>query len=270
MGASAATQNPAAATRHACAVAPIRRPQKKGWTYHVYPAGFFLMVASGALLAAPRGGRTAARAVALGMLVLAAAMPSIGYVRSGWSPTGATARVRAITALLKSRGRTGDFTFAFVTSPRDVFPAVLAARRRWANAAGELVYLPAYLDALSAPARPRDFAAVKALADRQNLSVIRDLAARKPAIVLVDAGRKKLGVAQPGFDFLRFFAAHYPGFAPVWRHYHEQGRIGRFRVFVRDPQEPDQRVPEGFSSRVPATAGGVKTGSPARHLTLPI
>jgi len=206
--------------------------QAKGWAYQLYPVASLLIVAGGLMLSQEQLGlRRMVSAIVL--LAIACLIPPAAFVLDGWRDDGTTARVSTLTRLFENNVRPGGYVFAFMTSPRDVFPAVLESRRHWANAAGAMLYLPAYVDALSADSPPPDFAAIKAVSDAQNLATIHDLATRRPNIILVDSSNGKLGLEGRHFDYIGFFRRHYPQFSEVWRAYRERRPIGRFRVFTR-------------------------------------
>jgi hypothetical protein len=208
--------------------------QSKGWAYQVYPAASLLVVAGGLMLSqvrlSPRGIMSAMVLLAMACLVRPAA-----FALDGWRDNGTTARVSALTRLFENDAPPGGYVFAFITSPRDIFPAVLESRRRWANASGAMLYLPAYVDALSADSPPPDFAEIKAVSDAQNHATIRDLATKRPNVILVDSSNNRLGLEGRSFEYIDFFHRHYPQFSQVWRAYSERRPIGRFRVFVRQP-----------------------------------
>jgi hypothetical protein len=197
--------------------------QRKGWAYQLYPAQMYCIFFVGLALSvrALSTQFVAAGRVTAAVLLLVSGASIVAFVEDGLSRDGTTARVRALTAIFREHRS----VFAFITSPRDVHPAVLESRAHWTSASGVLVFLPAMLNT------PGNLAAVKVGA-RRNLETLAELKARPPAVIVVDAASEKLGIEQPNFDYLKFFAG-YPGFTVLMRNYAERPRIGTFRIFLR-------------------------------------
>lgn len=206
--------------------------QRKGWAYQTYPVAMYCLFFAGVAFSVPALRKNALRSVAWAAAILAFAggVSIVSFVRDGIAPDGTTARVRALTALFREYGS----VYAFITSPRDIHPAVLESHARWTSASGVLVFLPAMLDT------PGN-AAVHAVGTRRDLETVAELYARHPRIIVVDAETGKLGIRQPDFDYLRFFA-RYPGFAAFMRNYVEQERIGDFRVFRYAPPASSRAI----------------------------
>jgi hypothetical protein len=202
--------------------------QRKGWTYQIFPVAMYCVFFAGLVLSlrAMRTRYLTILQIAAGILLLSGGASIAAFVSDGVSPDGTTARVEALTALFREYGS----VYAFITSPRDIHPAVLESRARWASASGVLVFLPAMLNA------PNNPAALK-VGSRRNRETVAELAANRPGVIMVDGAPAKLGIRQPDFDYLKFFA-RYRGFAAFMRGYAEQGRIGDFRIFLRKHQ-PD-------------------------------
>lgn len=203
--------------------------QLKGWSYHLLPAVGFGAIAGLALtVLLGRPAKSAAlHAGTVVFFVMVIGMPSVRQVLD----TAGAERVAHIGRILSERSAPGDTVYAFVTSPRDVHPSVLAAGRTWAYAACCLHLIPAATRTAEAPGS--DAALIAAAAAGQAGDLVRALAQKPPAVVLVDAGPDKLGFAGP-FDYLDWFA-RVPGFAAFWAPYREVDGVAPFRVFVRPP-----------------------------------
>jgi hypothetical protein len=114
--------------------------------------------------------------------------------------------------------------FAFITSPRDIHPAIVESGATWRAPACCLYLLPAAVEGRSAVAI--------AVGKRQARNQISRLTRNVPDVVVVDDNRFKLGFGARAFDYLAYFQSD-PKFAHFWRGYREVSRVENFRVFRR-------------------------------------
>ena len=206
--------------------------QQKGWRYQIYPAAMYIACAVGFLLAEKAARQGVAALAAAAVMVFAFVAPSSALIVEDNAEGGTSARVEALVRVFSGVGDPDEPVFAFITSPRDIHPAVLESGRRWAADAGAMVYLPALLDEMnrSAPSSRRQ--RIIETAEAHNRATLDRLIAEKPAVIAVDDGPRKLGIADPEFDYIDFFG-RYAGFEDLWKSYEERERIGKFRIFVR-------------------------------------
>lgn len=206
--------------------------QKKGWTYQLYPVSACLLMAAALCM---RGDITAARkrlaTVAFSLVLLAA---PAGFLVATHAKGGSGDRVAALATLFRAEAGEDGSVFAFITSPRDIHPAVLEARVRWASASGVMVWLPAYLAHGGA-----HHDAVTRNSDDHLAAILADLRRVQPAVIVVNAAPVQLGIPASDFDYVAFTEARLPGFASLWRAYEERTPVGPYRVFVlKDDQTP--------------------------------
>lgn len=209
--------------------------QQKGWQYHCLPAAAFAVFLLGLLIAYDRqpAGLTARVAIAAA-LAFGLRLPMLNLL-DGYSDSGTNARVAALAETFRAHPGPNNTVFAFITSPRDIHPAVLRSGMRWGNAAGAMVYLPALVKEQRRAVASADRALIYAAAERHNGQVLADLDRLQPGVVAVDAGERKLAFDDIEFDYLDFFN-RYPEFRRFWQNYRERETIGRFRIFVREPE----------------------------------
>ncbi|HET8535396.1 MAG TPA: hypothetical protein VFL74_07575 [Sphingomicrobium sp.] len=209
--------------------------QKKGWNYQFLPVAIDLIVGAAALYAC-RGEMVSRRLPAIwgsGLaLILALTMPVISFLGDGHSPTGTTARVAALEKIFERYSTPRDSIFAFITSPRDIQPAVLQSGRHWAASSGAMLYLPAEVNLSSGEGKRTSHERIDLISERENRDLLDRLARKPPAIIVVDNKRRKLGIADPHFSYIAYFS-RYPAFRALWADYREIEPIGGFRVFVR-------------------------------------
>ncbi len=199
--------------------------QQKGWQYQIMPASLHIVASAAVQMVLAQRWR-ALVAAAIG---LACAVPAMAFVWDGLSPNGTSARVSALEQVLNTSPN--NSVYAFVTSPRDMHPAVLQSGNVWADAYGVAIFLPAHLQALEAEMPdPRHQRAI-AISEAYLTEMLGRFAVSPPGILGFDASRFKLGILDSEhFDYLEFLAA-YPAFAGLIARYEEITPVGRFRLF---------------------------------------
>lgn len=196
--------------------------QRKGWSYQALPVIIFACGA--AAFAFASGKKTAISVLGLAIVILAASRAAIDQIRD---VNGARANVAALVPVFKSSAN--GKIFAFITSPRDVHPAVVSSGTRWIAPECCLYLIPGGVAARRDPSQLRSGAAIAA-ADREARTTVARLNRERPSIIAVDGGSWKLGFGDQPFDYIAYFSRK-PGFAEFWRNYSEEKRIGDFRIF---------------------------------------
>ena len=205
--------------------------QMKPWSYHFLPGIVFFALAATAFLAAcrPRTGNRALRRVAFVIIVAMAVVPT-GF-ELAWAFEADSGRINQLATVFRSSSGPNRTVFGFITSPRDVFPAAVAAQADWAAP-----FCCEYLIAAAAradEAPPADRAKIKAAGLNQAEMTIAAVRAKQPGVIVVATGNDMLGFNGQSFDYLAWLAAN-TDFASVLAHYRETRPIGSFRVFIRN------------------------------------
>lgn len=215
--------------------------QQKGWAYQLYPVAALVVLAAATILA--RGDSARHPYLAGAVLLLAAAVlgQPAAFLVDGYSSTGTAARVAALTKVFRERAGPDETVFAFITSPRDVHPAMLESRRRWAGSTGVMPYLPAEVAAMAKPRKDGDFQRIVRVSDASSRATLRRIEQERPAVIVVDDRRDKLGMEFADFDYIAYFGK-YPEFRALWSGYEEGRRIGTFRIFLRRSAAPVTRT----------------------------
>lgn len=209
--------------------------QQKGWSYHCLPAAAYAVFVLGLLVATDRQpAGLLARAGVAAALAFGLRMPVLNLI-DGYSPDGTNERVKRLAALFEANPGPNDTVFAFITSPRDIHPAVLRSGLHWGNAAGAMVYLPALVKEERRAVASVHRASIYAAAERHDAQVLKDLDRLHPGVIAVDSSARKLAFEGIDFDYLEYFD-RYPEFRRIWQDYRESEPIGRFRIFLRRPQ----------------------------------
>ena len=120
----ALVQTLAVAGAASCVAALI---QAKPWAYHFLPGIVFLDLTAVTLLTAenPRVDRLTLRRIAFAILVVLAVVPTAFEAVRAFE--GTSSRINQLAAIFRSNPGPNRTVFGFITSPRDVFPAVVAA-----------------------------------------------------------------------------------------------------------------------------------------------
>jgi hypothetical protein len=201
--------------------------QMKGFTYHLLPAAALFALAGLFESGEPSTGKLG-RLAAIGLVAIAA-LPVFQQLRDAASEKGTAAGVAALSDDFARYAGRGGTVYAFVTSPRDIHPAILRSGTRWASDACCIYHLPAAIRADERPASER--ARIRAVAARQVDRVLNDLARTHPAVIVIDAWPTQLGFGGHDFDYLAYLS-HDPRFVRLWRGYAEQHPVGGYRVFA--------------------------------------
>lgn len=214
--------------------------QMKGWQYHWYPALALCATGLAVLFAAARNERTGQLipGVLLGMaIVMSLARPPLLLAADTVVRGGTADRVAALAqAIDDARPATGarPVVFAYITSPRDVMPAVLMANARWASTACCMHFVPAAVRDERGLTKPgsaqRDIRARNAR--EQVAGVVADLKAGSPALIIFDEARHKLGFGQLKYSWMAAAAAE-PELARLLQGYRPVGGVGDFAIMQR-------------------------------------
>ncbi|HWA30224.1 MAG TPA: hypothetical protein VG867_03975 [Rhizomicrobium sp.] len=188
--------------------------QSKDWAYQMFPALGFAAIVAGALI--PRANAKGLAALGALVVLVPLSLPAI----SQWIDSdGTRARVAALSSVFSEKP--DETVFAFITSPRDIHPAVVDSGARWIAPACCLHLLPAAVEKASP--------AAIAAGERQAQQIVTLLIGARPQIVAVDDNAAKLGF-NGRFDYLAYFK-HDPRFVRFWTGYREGARAGGFRIF---------------------------------------
>jgi hypothetical protein len=219
--------------------------QQKGWYYQIYPALFYFTLAIGFKLLKGYDNFSThtvsnyANQIRIGLITILGILilqPVSKQLIDGYSKTGTTARVDKLEAVITDQANKRDTAkvsvFAFITSPRDVHPAILNSRATWAHSAGALVYLPAALSAQSAEPKPDNYMSIIETAKSHDQKMISSFLTAPPDILIVYNGADKLGISDPGFDYLEYYLAD-ERFAELFEQYEEEIPVFWYRIFTR-------------------------------------
>jgi hypothetical protein len=204
--------------------------QAKPWSYHFLPGIVFLNLSAVILLTAenPRGDRLALRRIAFAILVIAAVVPT--SFEAARALEGGASRVNQLEAAFRSNSGPNRTVFGLITSPRDVFPAVVAAEMEWAApfCCQYLIAAAARIGEAPAAYRPK----IREAGLNQAEMAVSAVRTKEPGVIVIATGKDMLGFNHQAFDYVAWLNA-YTDFASVFSHYREISPIGSFRIFVR-------------------------------------
>ena len=206
--------------------------QMTPWSYHFLPgvALFYFSAAVLLLTGTPRAGMNSIRFGALMILTAISLLPSAAKAVQHFEGGGTTARVNQLAAVFRAHPGPNGIVSGFITSPRDVYPALVASRMKWALPVCCEYLIAAAVRADEAPAGKR--AAIRAAGLEQARIAVAATRAKQPGVIVVDIGQDKLGFNGRPFSYVNWLKAN-TTFASVLAHYREIDPIGRFRLFVK-------------------------------------
>ena len=143
---------------------------------------------------------------------------------------GASSRIDQLAATFRSNPGPNRSVFGFITSPRDVFPAVVAAEMEWAApfCCEYLIAATARVEEAPAAYRPK----IRAAGMNQAEMAVSAVRTKEPGVIVIATGNDMLGFNHQTFDYVAWLSAH-TDFASILAHYREISPIGSFRIFVR-------------------------------------
>ncbi|MGB7276249.1 MAG: hypothetical protein WBD15_00680 [Pseudolabrys sp.] len=204
--------------------------QAKPWAYHFLPGIVFLDLSAVILLTAenPRVDRLTPRRIAFAILVVMAVVPTAFEAVRAFE--GASSRIDQLAATFRSNPGPNRSVFGFITSPRDVFPAVVAAEMEWAApfCCEYLIAATARVEEAPAAYRPK----IRAAGMNQAEMAVSAVRTKEPGVIVIATGNDMLGFNHQTFDYVAWLSAH-TDFASILAHYREISPIGSFRIFVR-------------------------------------
>ena len=204
--------------------------QAKPWSYHFLPAIIFFNLSAVALLAAekPRADKLTLRRIAFAILVAMAIAPTAFEAKRIFE--GTSSRESQLAAVFRNNPGPNRTVFGFMPSPREVFPAVIAAGVEWATpfCCVYLIAAAARVDEAPAADQPK----IKAAGLHQAEMAISAVRIKEPGVIVIATGNDMLGFGHRAFDYVAWLSAH-TDFASTLAHYRETSPIGPFRIFVR-------------------------------------
>ncbi|WP_017930843.1 hypothetical protein [Robiginitomaculum antarcticum] len=200
--------------------------QSKGWMYHILSGNMLLLIASGILIVDITARRERSwHPVILGIIFMIVSIsPTQVHLDQIHRSEKDIRTVAAMTQTIKA-SREPRRVYAFVTSPRNVHPAVIAGRGVWVDEAAVLHFLPS---SVRYPTAEHD-----RVAGAQLDAVMDRLLADPPQIIFIDNAGRKLGFNNQDFDYVKYLSEHYPDQAlALFMRYEEGNAIEDYRYFV--------------------------------------
>lgn len=206
--------------------------QMRPWPYHFLPSVVFFGLAAVVLLitGTPRTGTNTIRLAAFAILIAMGFLPSAAEAVRSFEDGGTTSRIDQLAAVFRANPGPNRTVFGFITSPNDVFPAVIAAGMKWAAPFCCEYLIAAAVRADEAPAADRP--AIRAAALDQANTAVSAVLAQEPGVIVMATGDHMLGFNKREFSYLEWLNAN-TSMASILAHYREINPIGSFRVFVR-------------------------------------
>lgn len=197
--------------------------QSKGWDYQIFPVIAFLLLVF--CLSAPP--RTPSPFYLVGIILFCvsiAPQPVLLAVQTT-SSVGPHKLVDRLAGRFSSLSKQQRTVFAFITSPRFIWPAILASKTRWTGTQCCVYLLP---EAVNNPGNTK--ANANALLQLNEIANV--LTREKPALILVNQAKHQAAFTKPNFDYLTYLKQQ-SRYAILFSQYKETKPIRHYRVFER-------------------------------------
>jgi hypothetical protein len=218
----------------ACATAAFliaAAAQMKGWAYHLFPVWFYLLITAAATGGA-RPFRPLRMSIAFVLIAYTTASSVVPGMKQIGAPDGTVEHVERLAKIFSEHASENRLVFAFITSPRDIHPAVLMSRSGWVDAWGALVHLPAYWRANRDGLPAAKLKTPRTVAEKRDRALLARLITAKPGVIVTQSGTNRLALEGIGMSYPDYFA-RYPEFAALWRDYAYLESVGQFDVYIR-------------------------------------
>lgn len=199
--------------------------QSKGWAYHIMP-GNMLLALSGMVVLLSWFGTEIKRlwpVVLLATLAVAINVPTRDHIVDHVKDAKGVRTVSGLSDLMMGLGQ-DKTVFAFITSPRNIMPAIAQADAQWSGKACCLHFVPSAVRFGS----PENKRVAKAQVDGIFVSLLQ----RPPQLLIVDDSEKKLGFDGQKFDYFVYLGSQYPTeMQALFSQYKEVGTVEDYRIF---------------------------------------
>lgn len=215
--------------------------QGKGWSYHLYPnlvatvlcITLALIEAYARRLAAPR---TLERLGLAGVLLLLAVPGTVlGARLLGHDLVHPNNPLPELIRVVRAHTHPGDYIYLASTGIFPSFPLVNYTDTRWATAIQPLWMLPGLYSGEERETTPFPYhsqAQMTAIEAYMLSTTVDDLVRHRPAVIIIEIGRKKDGLQQTSFDYVDYLSRQ-PGFAKLWEQYELVTTAGSYQVYRR-------------------------------------
>lgn len=206
--------------------------QKKGYSYHLYPAAVFALMSLCMMIDAPLRSLKAVTAISLAAALLFLGQMAIveNIKRSAKGSEGA--RIQAVIDTVQSVVPEGGNYLAISTHPFPGFPVANYSGRAWLAATNSRIGLPAIVRMRSGGMTTAQSDLLARVEARERDAMLKDLS-QKPDLILIDVSKRRHAIGFSEFDFLSFYLED-PAFREIWDGYEElKTGLSDFRSFKR-------------------------------------
>ncbi|MFP6742696.1 MAG: hypothetical protein VCD33_13910 [Alphaproteobacteria bacterium] len=205
--------------------------QMKGWNYHIHPTRAMLIMALGLMvigaLVDAREATTRPRfplALTLAAIAVLAGLTLRPLVLSGYY----NEYLDRLVPIVRQHAA-GKAIYFISSNTWTGFPLVTYAEVEWSSRAASLWLLPGYVRARQAGEMTPGLRKI----ERYTIdTVVADLTALPPAVILLDERRDKPWYGGIDFDFIAFFSTD-PRFVDIWRNYERIAVVEEFHIYRR-------------------------------------
>ncbi len=210
--------------------------QKKGYSYHLYPASAFALVALASTLDSAHRHLRATSALTLGLAVIYLGQTAYVETRKRGADGIDGREIQAVIDVVQEQVPEGGNFLAISTHPFPGFPVTNYSSRDWFAASNSRIGLPAIVRMRLGGITASESELLQRVEDRERQAMLLDLS-KKPDIVLVHVAARRHAIGHSDFDFLSFYLED-PDIRKVWEVYVEiDAGLENFRSFKRKRSE---------------------------------
>lgn len=205
--------------------------QMKGWDYHIHPTRAMVVMTLGVMVAgalmdsreqSPRP--RLPLALTLAAIAILAGLSLRPIVLSGYH----NPYLDRLLPVVRQHAA-GKAIYFISSNTWTGFPLVTYGEVEWSSRAASLWLLPGYARALAAGETSPGLREIERFTID---TVVADLTAKPPALILLDARRNKTWYGGIQFDFIDFFSTD-PRFKAIWQHYEPIAVVEEFHIYRR-------------------------------------
>ena len=210
--------------------------QKKGYSYHLYPASAFALIALVATFDTVNRYLKAISVMILGLAVIFLGQESYVEIQKRSSSGTEGKKIQAVIDVVQEHVPIGGNFLAISTHPFPGFPVTNYASRDWEAASNSRIGLPAIVRMRVSGNNSSRSDLLNRVEVRERQAMLTDLS-KGPDLVLFDVSTRRHAIRFADFDFLSFYLED-PTFLQLWEKYEEiDAGLSEYRSFKLKPLE---------------------------------
>ena len=212
--------------------------QKKGYSYHMYPASALALVVIASTLDSANQYLKSSAALALILAVIYQGQIAYDEIQKRGLNGADGSEIQALVEVVQKHVPVDGNFFAISTHPFPGFPIANYASRDWLAATNSRIGLPAIIRIRGTQNVTDQSETLREFEQSERQAMLVDLS-KEPELVLVDIAKTRHAIrySNSKFDFLSFYFED-PAFVEIWEKYEEiDAGLNDFRSFILKSSE---------------------------------